>query len=66
MNLKRNGTNSGERNNMGFSIAFIKDALKQIATEVDKQGEEIDGINTKIDLLVELIKSVKQEEKKGK
>jgi len=50
---------------MGFSIAFIKDALKQITTEVLKQGEEIDGINVKIDSLVELIKSVKGEEKKG-
>jgi hypothetical protein len=50
---------------MGFSIAYIKDALKEITGEVIKQGDEIDAINTKIDLLVNLIKSVK-DEKKGK
>ena len=38
---------------MSFAVAFIKDSLRAIAAEVNRQGEVIEEMNQKITILTE-------------
>jgi hypothetical protein len=49
---------------MSYSLSFIKDSLKQIISEVVRQGEVIDSVAVEVAAIKEVIKASPEAEKK--